>query len=104
MNINQKAVVFRLQQRLISMAVGRMQMNPEQLSMCWSAGFNVVKENRSIKAQFIKLDRNRERQIQRMIRFTKGIKTPQVQMIKPGIPVPRLRFYGSKYSYHEQFK
>ena len=104
MKVNEKAVVFRLQQRLISMAVGRMQMNPKQLSMCWAAGFNVVKESNSIKAQFIKLDRNRERQIKRMIRFTKGITPPEESLIKPANPIKRLKFYGSKYSYHEQFK
>lgn len=100
-NINEKAVVFRLQQRLISMAVGRMQMNIKSLTMCWAAGFNVVKKNTSIMAQFGKLDRNREHQIKRMARSIKKVKTP-TDVINPN-PVKRLKYYGSKYSYHEQF-
>jgi hypothetical protein len=41
-DINWKAVVFRLQQRLISMAVGRMQINNQSLKLCWTAGFNEI--------------------------------------------------------------
>ena len=99
-SINKKAIVFRLQQRLISMAVGRVQYNNKPLKMCWAAGFNVIKKNKNIKGQFLKLDRNRERQIKRMIRFVDGIKTD----FKPNNkPIIRLKYYGKKYSYHNQF-
>lgn len=99
-SINKKAVVFRLQQRLISMAVGRIQYSSKPLTMCWAAGFNVVKKNKTIYAQFLKLDRNRERQIKRIVRFTKGIKDTTLTKKKE---VKRLKYYGKRFSYHTQF-
>ncbi len=99
-SINGHAVVFRLQQRLISMAVGRVQMNSKNLTMCWAAGFKVVKTNTNIKSQFKKLDRNREKQVARMINFIAKVKTTKKKNPDPPIP---LRYYGSKYSYHQQF-
>lgn len=99
-NINEKAVVFRLQQRLISMAVGRVQINSHSSAMCWSAGFNVIKKSNFIKAQFSKLDRNREHQIKRMTRAIASYQTPIVMAANP---LKRLKHYGSKFSYHQQF-
>jgi len=99
-NISRKAVVFRLQQRLISMAVGRMQLNNQSLKLCWTAGFNEIRNNPNIKYQFKKLDRNRERQLKRLSNFLKQIESPN---ITPKKSVPRLKYYGSKYSYCEQF-
>jgi hypothetical protein len=98
--INKKAIVFRLQQRLISMAVGRIQADNKSSKMCWSAGFNVVRENKYIKSQFSKLDKNRERQIYRMIRFINKIDTPFSVSRKK---VKQLKHYGPKYSYYNQF-
>lgn len=99
-NINQKAIVFRLTQRLISMAVGRIQHSNTKISMCWAAGFNVVKDSKNILSQFLKLDRNRERQIRRLSRFVKSI--PDVQRISKK-PFKRLKYYGKRFSYHTQF-
>jgi hypothetical protein len=99
-SVNSYAIVFRLQQRLISMAVGRIQMNTKETTMCWSAGFRVIKTNQNIKYQFKKLDRNREKQIFRMRKFIKTIKTPKRN--NPNPPEP-LKYYGSKYSYYQQF-
>lgn len=98
--VNEKAIIFRLQQRLISMAVGRMQMGSKKLSMCWAAGFKIAKGPLSIKSQFKRLDNNRERQIERAKRYVRRIQTPLSISAKP---VKRQRYYGSKYSYHEQF-
>jgi len=99
-SINGYAVVFRLQQRLISMAVGRRQMNSKNLSMCWAAGFKVVQTNPNIKYQFKRLDRNREKQIARMVNFIAKVKTTKR---KNPNPPPRLKYYGSRYSYYQQF-
>lgn len=98
--VNKLAVTFRLQQRLISMAVGRVQMKTKDTTMCWTAGFKIVKSNQNIKHQFKKLDKNRERQIARIKRFVNKINSPIV--INPNAPKP-LKYYGSKYSYHQQF-
>lgn len=99
-NINKKAIVFRLTQRLISMAVGRIQHSNTKISMCWAAGFNVVKDNNKILTQFLKLDRNRERQIRRLSRFVQSM--PDVQRVSKK-PVKRLKYYGKRFSYHTQF-
>jgi hypothetical protein len=99
-SINKKAIVFRLQQRLISMAVGRVQADLKSPKMCWSAGFNVVKENKNIKAQFTKLDKNRERQIIRMNHFVNSISAP---ITKSKRKIKQLKFYGFRYSYYKQF-
>jgi hypothetical protein len=99
-SINDKAVIFRLRQRLISMSIGRVQMDKKSTSMCWSAGFKVIKSNITIKNQFVKLDRNREKQIKRMSRFVKIIgKVPRIS----AVDVKILKYYGSKYGYHDQF-
>ena len=98
--INKKAIVFRLQQRLISMAVGRIQANNKSSKMCWSAGFNVIRENNCIKSQFSKLDKNRDRQIYRMVRFINTIDTPFSVSAKK---VKQLKYYGPRYSYYNQF-
>jgi hypothetical protein len=99
-NVNSYAVVFRLQQRLISMAVGRMQMNTTSLSMCWAAGFKVVKTNPNIKYQFKRLDRNREKQIARMVNFISKVNTAKKKNLNPPT---QLKYYGSRYSYYQQF-
>jgi retron-type reverse transcriptase len=101
-NVNSLAIIFRLQQRLISMAVGRMQMNNKNLTMCWAAGFKIAKTNQNIKHQFKRLDRNREKQISRMVNFVAKINTTTKKDPKPDPPIP-LPYYGSRYSYFQQF-
>lgn len=82
------------------MAVGRIQADNKSSKMCWSAGFNVIRENNYIKSQFSKLDKNRERQIYRLIRFINKIDTPFSVSRKK---VKQLKHYGPKYSYYNQF-
>jgi hypothetical protein len=98
--VNAKAVKFRLHQRLISMSVGRLRFDKKPLNMCWAAGFTVIKKHPTIMYQFKKLDRNREKQLKRFERFLHQIVTPRRGSKKI---VKVLKYYGSKYSYHEQF-
>ncbi len=98
--INRRAIKFRLQQRLISMSVGRIRFGPSRSSMCWCAGFKVLKTNPILTNQIRRLDRNREKQLKRLELFLRGVNTPKkisTSEIRP------LRYYGHKYSYNGQF-
>lgn len=101
-NRSRKSIKFRLQQRLISMSVGRIRYGSTQSSMCWCAGFKVLKKNPFITNQIRRLDRNREKQIKRLKRYLDKVETPTR---KPGVKrgFKPLKFYGHNYSYHKQF-
>lgn len=98
--INRMAIKFRLQQRLISMSVSRFKFGSSKISMCWCAGFKVLKSNPNLTNQIRRLDRNREKQIKRLELYLKGIKTPIRKAKKEVTP---LKYYGHNYSYHKQF-
>lgn len=98
--INKKAIKFRLQQRLISMSISRFKFGSSNISMCWCAGFKVLKSNPNTTNQIRRLDRNREKQIKRLEFFLKGIKTPFKKAKKE---VKQLKYYGYNYSYQKQF-
>ncbi len=98
--INKMAIKFRLQQRLISMAISRFKFGSSKISMCWCAGFRVLKNNTNITNQIRRLDRNREKQIKRLQLFLIEINTPNRKSKKEIKP---LKFYGHNYSYNKQF-
>ena len=98
--INRMAIKFRLQQRLISMSVSRFKFDSSKISMCWCAGFKVLKSNPNLANQIRRLDRNREKQIRRLELYLKGVKTPVRKAKKEVTP---LKYYGHNYSYHKQF-
>jgi len=98
--INALAVKFRLEQRLISMSRGRFKFGSSKISMCWCAGFQVLKSNPNVTNQIRQLDRNREKQIARLEMHLEKVPTPRSKSLKPP---PRLKFYGHNYSYNKQF-
>lgn len=98
--INRMAIKFRLQQRLISMSVSRFKFGSSNISMCWCAGFKVLKSNPNVTNQIRRLDRNREKQLKRLELYLKGVKTPVRKARKQVTP---LKYYGHNYSYHKQF-
>jgi hypothetical protein len=98
--INKMAIKFRLQQRLISMSVSRFKFGSSKISMCWCAGFKVLKSNPNLTNQIRRLDRNREKQIRRLELYLKGVTTPVRKAKKEVTP---LKYYGHNYSYHKQF-
>ncbi|MCH8491245.1 MAG: hypothetical protein LAT81_15140 [Oceanicaulis sp.] len=98
--INRMAIKFRLQQRLISMSVSRFKFGSSKMSMCWCAGFKVLKSNPNLTNQIRRLDRNREKQLRRLELYLKDIKTPVRKTKKEVTP---LKYYGHNYSYHKQF-
>lgn len=98
--INKLAIKFRLQQRLISMSVSRFKFGSSNISMCWCAGFKVLKSNPNVTNQIRRLDRNREKQINRIELYLDKVKTPIWKAKKKVSP---LKYYGHNYSYHKQF-
>lgn len=99
-NINKKAITFRLQQRLISMSISRFRFGTSNISMCWCAGFRVLKNNNNITNQIRRLDRNREKQIKRIKRFLYKVETPE---LTTNLKVKSPKYYGHNYSYNKQF-
>jgi len=99
-SINEKAIKFRLQQRLISMAVSRCRYGSSRVSMCWCAGFKLLKTNQNTTNQIRNLDRSREKQIKRLENHLKKIRTPFRKSKKKVAP---LKYYGSNFSYNNQF-
>ncbi|HOZ14033.1 MAG TPA: reverse transcriptase domain-containing protein [Tenuifilaceae bacterium] len=99
-SINEKAIKFRLQQRLISMAVSRCRYGSSRVSMCWCAGFKLLRTHQNTTNQIRNLDRNREKQIKRLELHLKKIRTPFRKSKKKVAP---LNYYGSNFSYNNQF-
>lgn len=98
--INRKAILFRLQQRLIAMSVGRFKFGSVNISMCWCAGFKVLKSNPNVTNQIRRLDKNREKQINRLKLLLKKVHTP---LNKTKKELALLKHYGHNYSYNKQF-
>lgn len=99
--IDKRAVKFRLQQRLISMSISRFKFGSSNISMCWCAGFRILKENKNVSNQIRRLDRNREKQINRLWLYLANFNVP-IKPAKKKINV--LDYYGFNYSYYKQFK
>lgn len=99
-SVNKFAVKHRLQQRLISMSVSRFKFGSNKISMCWCAGFKVLKSKSNITNQIRRLDRNREKQIRRLENHLSRVKTPFKLTKKKMLP---LKYYGYNYSYSKQF-
>lgn len=98
---SRKAIRYRLQQRLISMSVGRVDYGSIENSICWTAGFNVLIKNPIVTNQIRGLDRNREKQLKRLERHLDKITTPKgIQRKSRG---KLLKINGSRFSYHYQF-
>ena len=99
-SLNNNAIKFRIQQRLISMSIGRFRFGSSSISMCWCAGFKVLKLNNNVTNQIRSLDRNREKQIKRIERYLSKLKRP---VRKSKNKVTPLKYYGYNYSYQKQF-
>lgn len=98
--LDKKAIKFRLQQRLISMSISRFKFGSSNISMCWCAGFKILKKNTNVSNQIRRLDRNREKQIKRIELYLTDTITPTKAAKKKVIP---LKYYGYNYSYYKQF-
>jgi hypothetical protein len=73
---SKRQIIFSLQQRLISMSVGRVKVynhrRPKEFGMCWTNGFKMLKHNKIASKQLRYLDRRRKHQLKRL----KNVLTP----------------------------
>lgn len=102
--IKKRNIIFRFSQRLIAMSVGR--VNSDNVSMCWTKGFNVLEDNPARKWQLRKLDKNRNLQISRIKRHLKKFDAFEDDDKMQQKKKKKLRvrdFYGYPYSYYYQF-
>ena len=104
--LSKDQIVFRMQQRLISMSVGRVTIHnhrkPLELGFCWTNGFKKLKKNRISSKQIRYLDKRRNIQINRIRReLRKVIKETD----KTTLPeeLKKLHF-GGAYSYYNFLK
>lgn len=101
----QRQILHRFRQKLISMSVGRIALSSRSetpMAMCWANGFRGLRSRTLVMGALVSLDRQRERQIARVLRrlrllpvLTKGTDSKVTGVLK---------FYGGPYSYYGQFK
>ena len=96
--LNKKAIKFRFMQRMIAMSVGR--VNAKNPTMCWSSGFQILKNQPCLKSQLRKLDRNRAKQIKRL---EKNIKQFEDVNKRKSNKLRVLPYHGAYISYYHQF-
>jgi hypothetical protein len=93
-------ILFRTQEKLISMAVGNVRLGSNECpQFCWASGFKLLKEKDHIALQLKRLDRNRERQISRLKRRLKDYDLESkatTRRLKPKPP----KYYGAPFSYY----
>ena len=106
--ISERAIKFRLVQRLHAMSVGRKSiLMPDKAGkMCWSAGFRVLRGQPHVEYQLKHLDRKRGAQLARLDRALRSMSKHNRPDVNPN---PReiekdAKYYGAPFSYHYQFK
>ncbi len=103
LRVSKKQAIFRVQQKLISMSVGRRNLGQEsrdKSGFCWTAGFQLLREYPTSLRQLKSLDKGRGRQLWRLREKLGKLKAPQKAKRGSG---KRLRYYGFPFSYYGQF-
>lgn len=102
---SQNQIIFSLQQRLISMSVGRMTLYNYELEdfnqgLCWTNGFFLLSNNTISKKQLKKLDKSREQQISYIKRKIKKLQkeTEDIDDIPKHL---RDIYFGKPFSYFQ---
>lgn len=106
MSINQ--IVSSLQQRLISMSVGRVNVlnhkKPEKQTLCWTNGFKKLSKNKITSQQLKYLDRRRKTQINRIRFELMVIKKRVIRKQKVKKTLEEKTFKGAAHSYFNFLK
>jgi len=101
---SKRQIIFSLQQRLISMSVGRIKIynhtNPLKQGLCWTNGFKKLKNNNIVSKQLRYLDRKRGQQLNRLRISLSKIKR---KSDKTTFKEDRV-FYGAAFSYFNFLK
>jgi hypothetical protein len=104
--VSQRAIKFRIRQRLFAMSVGRVTIynNDKKGQLCWTAGFRVLNNNNNIQFQIRHLDRKRGAQFKRIDNWLNKLncknrpdKNENVNEIKKAP-----KYYGYPFSYYKQ--
>jgi hypothetical protein len=94
-------VVERTHLKLIAMSVGLNKLRVDGMARrqpCWTDAFSLLDENESSTGQLRRLDRNRERQVRRLVKRLRRSGLLEATGVKEA---DRSRkFYGGPYSYH----
>lgn len=96
-------IVERTHLKLIAMSVGLNKLRADGIARrqpCWADAFLLLDENKSSIGQLHGLDRNRERQVRRLVRrLRRGglFEVPEVKMLQK--TSGSRKFYGGPYSY-----
>jgi len=106
--ISEKAIKFRLMQRLLSMSVGRQTIfyPNKDGQLCWTAGFKLLKEYNHVKFQPKHLDRKRAMNLARLdstLRKMNIANRPDKNRKKSKLE-NEPKYYGYPFSYYSQFK
>jgi hypothetical protein len=105
-SINQ--IVSSLQQRLISMSVGRINVlnhkHPSEQGLCWTNGFKKLSRNKITSKQLKYLDRRRNFQLQRMPFELKSIRKGFKRRPKLKMSLINKSFKGGVFSYYNFLK
>lgn len=104
--VSKTQILFRLQNRLISMSVGRIKIynhkKPAEQGLCWTNGFKKLAKNKITRKQMRFLDKRRNIQLNRVRREIHKI---EKQTISNEFPDElKSIFFGSAFSYYNYLK
>lgn len=104
LRLSAEEIVDRTHLRLIAMSVGLNKLRTAGMARrqpCWADAFFLLEENESSTGQLRMLDRNRERQVRRLMRRLRRGGLFQSATAKETDNLNRyLEYYGAPYSYH----
>ncbi len=106
--VSENSIKYSLQRRLLAMSVGRKSIFniDQQGTMCWTAGFRLLRRNDFINYQIKNLDRKRCAQFKRLDNSLKSMndanRPDKTDNDKEKLKEPS--YYGAPFSYYEQFK
>ena len=93
-------IIYRVEQKLISMSVGRVKLhtylNKMSPQLSWTVGFKELKKNEVIVRQLKILDRGRTKQIKELKKKLKALNKPNTSEEND---IPNI-YFGSPFSYH----
>ncbi|MFD1603003.1 reverse transcriptase domain-containing protein [Flavobacterium artemisiae] len=104
--VSKTQILFRLQNRLISMSVGRIKIynhkNPTEQGLCWTNGFKKLSQNKITRKQLRFLDKRRNIQLNRVRREIHEIEKETTSNEFPN--ELKSIYFGSAFSYYNYLK
>lgn len=102
---SKKQILFSLEQRLVSMSVGRVSLynykdEVDNQGLCWTNGFSLLNNNKIVLKQLKRLDKSREQQISRLKRLINHLET---KTENPDLLPGQLEdmYFGKPFSYYQ---